>query len=243
MIIYPAIDLRGGKVVRLREGDPNRQTTFSDDPIATAQQWLDEGATWLHIVNLDGAFAEANSNSQILEAIAQLDVKIQFGGGLRDLSAIEQALNSGADRVVIGTLAIKEPEIVGQTVEHFGADAICVALDARDGKITTHGWQEVTEQTPLEIGQHMTEVGVQHALFTDVQRDGGLSGVNIEATVYLAQETGLQVIASGGISSLDDIRELAESGHIAGVVTGMALYEKKFSLQEAIEVANQLSVG
>ena len=243
MIIYPAIDLRDGKVVRLREGDPNRQTTFSDDPIATAQHWLNEGAIWLHLVNLDGAFAEANDNSQILEAIAKFDVNIQFGGGLRDLSAIEQALNSGADRVIIGTLAIKEPEIVEQAVELFGADAICVALDARDGKITTHGWQEVTEQTPIEFGQRMVEMGVQHALFTDVQRDGGLSGVNVEASVNLSKATGLQVIASGGISSLDDIRELSSSGQVAGAVTGMALYEKKFSLQEAIELANQTSVG
>lgn len=237
MIIYPAIDLRGGEVVRLKEGDPDQQTTFSSDPVATAQGWIDRGATWIHMVNLDGAFSNENDNVAILAKVAALDVKVQFGGGLRKLADIEAALEQGASRVVLGTIAVNEPEVVVQAVEQFGADAICVALDARDGKVTTHGWTEQTNVTPTELGAALAEKGVKHALFTDVSRDGKLTGVNIEATAALGRETGLQVIASGGVSRLDEIRELAASGDVAGAVIGMALYEELMTLEDALEAA------
>ena len=234
MQIYPAIDLRDGKVVRLQEGDPNQQTTFSSDPVATAQQWIDSGATWIHMVNLDGAFSDANDNGIILEAAAKLNAKIQFGGGLRSMKDIKQAVDSGASRVVLGTVAVKEPQIVLDAVKKFGTDAICVALDARDGVVMTHGWTAKTDVTPIELGRIMMEGGVKHALFTDVSRDGKLTGVNIEATVNLGRETGLQVIASGGVSTTHEIKTLAESGYVAGAVIGMALYEGKLKLEEAI---------
>ncbi len=243
MIIYPAIDLRGGKVVRLKEGDPNRQTVFSHDPLAAAQSWIDAGTDWIHMVNLDGTFADANDNGSILEAVARLPVKVQFGGGIRQMSDIETAFERGASRVVLGTIAIQQPEIVSQAIERWGADRICVALDARDGKVATHGWQQKTDVTPVEFGKQMVQRGGVHALYTDVNRDGGLQGVNVEGTVRLAEETGLQVIASGGVHSLDDIRQLKASGAVAGVVIGMALYEGKFRLEEALAIAGGDDAG
>jgi phosphoribosylformimino-5-aminoimidazole carboxamide ribotide isomerase len=240
MIIYPAIDLRGGKVVRLKEGNPNRQITFSDDPVTTAKQWIEQGATWLHIINLDGAFNDTNNNSRILEAIAKLNVKVQFGGGLRTLDAVAEALNRGASRVVIGTLAVQQPDCLDEAVRRFGSEAVCVALDARDGKIATHGWQNISEQTPLELGRLIAKKGIRHALYTDVKRDGSLAGVNTHDTIELARATGLRVIASGGVGHVDEIRELARSKVVAGAIIGMALYEGKLTLQDALSAAREV---
>lgn len=243
MIVYPAIDLRGGKVVRLKEGDPERQTTFSDDPIATAKMWLDQGATWLHIVNLDGAFSTANDNLSILRQIASLDVKVQFGGGLRTPEDIAEAINTGADRVVLGTIAIEQPEAVDTALSSYGAERICIALDARNGKITTHGWQQATEMTPVKFGGEMSKKGVIHALYTDVSRDGSLIGANVTETIRLGRETDLQVIASGGVSTVGEIHTLARSGAVAGAVIGMALYEGKLTLKEALMAARINNAG
>ena len=234
MIVYPAIDLRGGKVVRLREGDPNQQTLFSDDPVATAQSWIDQGATWLHMVNLDGAFDGENENLSVLEKAAKLDVRIQYTGGLRDMPALKQAWDTGASRLVIGTLAVRDPASVAEAVAHFGGDAICVALDAKDGMVVSHGWTESSAYTPVELGALLYRHGARHALYTDVRRDGGLVGANIEDTVKLARATGLQVIASGGISQLGEIERLARGGMVAGLIIGMALYTKRFTLAEAL---------
>lgn len=237
MILYPAIDLRNGRVVRLKEGDPNRQTIFSDDPLTTAKRWRDAGATWLHIVNLDGAFGQASKNLAIAEQIAQLDgIKIQFGGGLRQLQDVQTAINLGVSRVVLGTVALNHPEVVIDAVKEQGTEAICVGLDAKNGKITTHGWQTVSETTAITLGQQMKQAGVTHALYTDVSRDGLLTGVNVEETLTLAQQTHLSVIASGGVRHLDDIRTLAKTRRIAGVIIGMALYTEQFTLQEAFSV-------
>lgn len=240
MIIYPAIDLRGGKVVRLREGDPEQQTVFSDDPVTTAKNWEKQGAVWLHMVNLDGAFSEANANRSILaQAAEQTDLSIQFGGGLRSLADIESVLKQGARRVVLGTLALKNPDVVDAAIKQFGAEAICVALDARDGKVTTHGWTEVSELTPVDVGKAMADRGVRHALFTDVSRDGMLSGANTQATIELAEKTGLEVIASGGIRSIDELVQLAQSDSVAGAIVGMALYQGLFSLEAALSAINE----
>lgn len=237
MIIYPAIDLHGGKVVRLKEGKTENETVFSDDPLHTAQLWIDQGATWLHMVNLDGAFSKANDNLNILSQVSKLNIPIQFGGGLRSLENIEYALHLGAARVVLGTIAVEQPEIVFEALARFGADKICVALDARNGKVTTHGWTAESEVTPQELGQAMAKKGVVHALYTDVQRDGSLAGVNIHNTVQLAQETGLQVIASGGVSRTDEIQQLAQSQVVAGAIIGMALYTKQITLTDALLAA------
>jgi phosphoribosylformimino-5-aminoimidazole carboxamide ribotide isomerase len=237
MIIYPAIDLRGGKVVRLKEGDPTQQTIFSDDPVETARNWQAQGATWIHMVNLDGAFAEANDNGAILKQAAALGVKIQFGGGLRSLEDIGKALEQGASRVVLGTVAIQQPEIIEQAIAQWGAEAICIALDARDGQITTHGWQSASEWTPVSFGQHIAAMGARHALYTDVRRDGLLTGADVSGTIALGQETGLQVIASGGVQGLAEIRELAQSGAVAGAIIGMALYTGQITLPDALQAA------
>lgn len=237
MIIYPAIDLHDGKVVRLREGDLSQETVFSEDPAATAQFWIDQGAEWIHMVNLDGAFDAANDNIRVLETVAKLDVKLQFGGGLRDLGALGDALDAGASRVVMGTLAVKQPDKVVEAVARFGADAVCVALDARDDKVTTHGWTELSTESPVAFGGWLFTKGVRHALYTDVKRDGMLSGANIEDTIGLARETGLGVIASGGVSRAREIERLASSGVVAGAIIGMALYQKKLSLGDALRAA------
>jgi phosphoribosylformimino-5-aminoimidazole carboxamide ribotide isomerase len=239
MIIYPAIDLRGGRVVRLNEGRPDRETVFSDDPVAAVQRWIDEGAAWIHMVNLDGAFAEANSNGAILEKAAALGVPIQFGGGLRTLEDIDIAIQRGASRVVLGTIAVQNPALVQAALTTHGADRVCVALDARDGKITTHGWQTVTDMTPVELGRAMRVRGVVHALFTDVSRDGGMGGANLESTIALGRDTGLQVIASGGVANVDEIRTLAASGAVAGAVIGMALYRGQITLADALRAAQE----
>ena len=237
MIIYPALDLRGGAVVRLREGDPQQQFTFNRDPVDAARAWAAQGASWLHVVNLDGAFSEVNDNIAILELISLLGLSVQFGGGLRTLDQMQRAINCGASRIILGTVAVNEPQLVVEAVKRFGADAVCVALDTRDGHITTHGWQQATDTTPAQLGQAMAQVGLRHALFTDVSRDGLLSGVNIEATVQLARETGLQVIASGGMSTLEEIEALRDSKIVAGAVIGMALYRGQISLRDALIAA------
>ncbi len=237
MIIYPAIDLRAGKVVRLREGDPNQQTIFSHDPAATAQSWIDQGATWIHMVNLDGAFASDSANLSILEKVARLDVQVQYTGGLRDLAALKQAWDTGASRLVIGTMAVRDPASAAEAVAQFGQEAISVALDSKDGKVVTHGWTESSAHTAIEMGARLYRLGARHALYTDVRRDGGLSGVNIDDTVELARATGLRVIASGGLSQLSELEQLARSGLVSGAIIGMALYRKRFTLTEALNAA------
>lgn len=239
MIVYPAIDLRGGKVVRLMEGDPNRQTIFSEDPIATAKNWVEQGAEWIHMVNLDGAFGNSNHNLDILKQVTYLNVNVQFGGGLRSLDDIETALSLGAKRVVIGTLAAKDPEKVSEAIEKFGTEQICVAMDAKNGFVTTEGWTENTTLTPVEFGRLMKKRGVEHALYTDVSRDGSMLGVNIHDTVALARNTELKVIASGGVSKMIEIAELTKSGVVAGVIIGMALYRDEIGLDEALLAAKE----
>jgi phosphoribosylformimino-5-aminoimidazole carboxamide ribotide isomerase len=237
LILYPALDLQGGKVVRLRQGDRTRQTVYSDDPASVAERWRAAGAQWLHVINLDGAFSIANDNEQVVKQLVRCGLPIQFGGGLRSLDDVQWAFDLGVARVVIGTLAIEQPDIIDAVIEGWGAEALAVGLDARQGKVTTHGWQQVTDVTPADLGRAMAARGARHALYTDVSRDGELSGVNVQATVELARQTGLQVIASGGVSSLSDIMALHESGAVAGAILGTALYEGLVDLAEAIRLS------
>ena len=207
--------------------------------MATAREWIDQGAEWIHMVNLDGAFADANENLRILEAVAALNVSVQFAGGLRDIKAIGAALEAGAERLMIGTMAVRKPDLFVEVMRRFGSDSIGVALDSRDGMIATHGWQEISSRSAIEFGHWMRQRGARHALYTDVARDGMLSGVDIEGTIALASETKLHVIASGGVSDLSEIRQLAASGMVAGAVIGMALYRNRFSLRDAIAAAKE----
>ncbi len=234
--IYPAIDLRNGRVVRLQYGDPAKQTTFSDDPVAMGQKWIDDGAKWLHIVNLDGAFDEkGTANWQILPRLAQLEAKFQFGGGLRTLADVARVLDAGINRAILGTAAIENPDLVAQAVAQFGPERVAVGIDARDGAVKTRGWLKETAVSPRQLARQMKNLGVQTIIYTDISRDGVLTGVNVDATAQLAQASGLQVIASGGVASLDDIRRchaLAGQG-IVGVITGRAIYDGKIDLKKA----------
>jgi phosphoribosylformimino-5-aminoimidazole carboxamide ribotide isomerase len=252
LIIFPAIDLRDGKVVRLRQGDPAARTVFSDDPVAAARRWQSAGAAWLHIVNLDGALDyDTNAwdggvdgaadhlpvNLRVLAAIrSATSIPIQFGGGVRTVRDAALALELGAARVILGTVALDHPEVVSAVLERFGAERVVVALDARAGKVSTHGWQVVSTVEVLDAARRMRSMGVLRALYTDVVRDGMLAGVNVAATAELARSSGLRVIASGGVAALADIRALApySSDGIEGVVVGQAIYTGVLDLAAAI---------
>ncbi len=247
-IIYPAIDLRHGRVVRLRQGDPDAATVFSDDPAAAAQRWAAEGAAWLHVVNLDGALGRGTPADETPINLARLreirgavSLPIQYGGGIRTLDDIASALQLGATRVVLGTVAVRQPEIVGDAVREFGAEAIVVALDARDGYVAVEGWQTSTTIEAGQAARMMRDLGVLRLLFTDVARDGMLSGPNIEATEALATVGGLGVIASGGVATLEQVAALARrsTAGIEGAIIGQALYAGELALRDVLRVVNK----
>lgn len=242
MLLYPALDLKSSQVVRLQQGDLKQMTVYSTDPVATGRQWIEAGAQWLHVVNLDGAFALDNSNEQIVKQLATLGVPIQFGGGMRSREDVARAFDLGVRRIVIGTLAVDQPDIIGTLISDYGADAVSVALDAKNGKVTTRGWQTVSDVTSVELGQRLYALGLRHALYTDVIRDGELTGVNVAATVELAQQTQLNVIASGGVSGIEDIIALKATGQIAGAILGKSLYAGRLDLREALKIAAGQSV-
>ncbi|MCC7118440.1 MAG: 1-(5-phosphoribosyl)-5-[(5-phosphoribosylamino)methylideneamino]imidazole-4-carboxamide isomerase [Anaerolineales bacterium] len=233
--IYPALDLRAGQVVRLKTGDPNQQTTYGADPAETAARWLGTGASCLHVVNLDGAFGEDDATNQLaLKSILRLGAQVQFGGGLRSLESVAQALELGVSRIILGTLAIEQPEIVRQAVQKFGAEKIAVGIDARDGLVSVRGWKKDSLISSTELALQMRELGVKTILFTDIRRDGLGSGLNIQATCELAELSGLNVIASGGAQTLADIRAAKEAG-LVGAIVGRALYEGALDLKSALE--------
>ncbi len=243
MIIFPAIDLRRGRCVRLRQGDPSAETIYGDDPAAMAAHWVEQGAAWLHVVNLDGALGDrgaAAANLAALQAIRQrVPVPIQFGGGLRSLDDVAEALALGATRVVLGTIAVQRPDLVAAALQRFGAERIAAGLDARDGHVAIHGWQAGTAVPLLEAATALRELGVARAVYTDIARDGMLSGVDAAGAAELARRTGLAVIASGGVRDLADIRLLAREtpAGVEGVIAGQALYTGALSLAEALAVA------
>ncbi len=276
MIIYPAIDLRQGRCVRLRQGNPLAETVFGDDPAAMAQHWAAQGAEWLHVVNLDGALGATQAhlnalhrpshiliqhpgqnkpvtpteeleqnlpiNLRRLREIRQaVDIPIQFGGGLRTLEDIQLALELGADRVVLGTAAIDNPGLISEALLRWGPERIVIGIDARDGKVATHGWQTTSNVDAIELGHRMQAMGVKRVVYTDISRDGMLSGVNIEMTSRLGDVTGLKVIASGGVAGVADIETLKahEFYNIEGVIVGQALYTGALDLAEAIRIGHQ----
>jgi len=237
MIIYPAIDLRHGQVVRLKHGDPRQQTTYSDDPVETARRWAEAGASWIHVVNLDGAFGDeagAAVNRSLLQSLAAVGPRIQFGGGLRSIADVEAALSRGAARVVVGTLAIEQPDVLREAVERFGSERVVVGLDAQGGRVKTRGWQSDGGTDAITLGRQIRSAGVNLVVHTDIGRDGDLSGVNREASIDLARETGLQVIAAGGVNSIEDVLRLNNMAGIEGVIIGRALYTGAIDLRELL---------
>nr|MBI2904550.1 1-(5-phosphoribosyl)-5-[(5-phosphoribosylamino)methylideneamino]imidazole-4-carboxamide isomerase [Chloroflexota bacterium] len=228
--IYPAIDLRAGRVVRLAQGDPARLTVYGDDPAATAHRWRDEGAAWLHVVNLDGAFGEtADANGRALEQIVAVGLNVQFGGGLRDGAALRRVMQLGVARAVIGTAAVETPALVDEALAEFGAERIAVGVDAREGRVRLRGWAEESAVTALDLARRLRGQGVTRIIFTDVARDGMGAGVNVAATAELAAASGLAVIASGGVATADDVRRVREAA-LDGVIIGRALYEGHIDL-------------
>ncbi len=238
MIIYPAIDLRRGRCVRLRQGLPHYETVYADDPLAMAGHWLSQGARWLHVVDLDAAFDRPSANRQaIAEIVARSPVPVQLGGGMRSLAAVDAARALGVARVVIGSAAVSQPELVQQAIERHGAAAVAVGIDSRNGLVTVHGWQTTTDLPALELALQMKALGVTCIICTDVARDGMLQGPNLPFLQRIATNSGLEVIASGGVSSLDDVRALAAIRGIQGVIIGQALYAGALTLPAAIAAA------
>lgn len=236
MQLYPAIDIRGGRAVRLRKGDFAAETAYDDDPLDAAKRWVDGGAQWLHVVDLDGAKDGAQANAEHLRRIAALGVPVQTGGGLRSAEAVAAAFDAGVRRAIIGTAALEQPELVDELVERFGGERIVVSLDAKDGFVTTRGWVHTTDQRVADVATSLAARGVQRIVFTDVNRDGMGEGTDLTGMRELLALDAVDVIASGGIGQLGDITALVELGHprLDGVIVGKALYEKNFTLPEAL---------
>lgn len=237
MIVFPAIDLKAGQVVRLAEGDMTRATIYGENPAAQAGAFAKAGATHLHVVDLDGAFAGESINGGAVAAIlARFPGKVQLGGGIRNRASVERWIDMGVSRVVIGTAALEDPDFVREAAAaHPGQ--IVVAVDARDGFVATKGWAEVSTVSIAELGHRFEDAGVAALLFTDVGRDGLLKGCNVEATVALAAEVSIPVIASGGVADISDIHALVGKPGIEGVITGRALYDGRLDLAEALRAA------
>jgi phosphoribosylformimino-5-aminoimidazole carboxamide ribotide isomerase len=245
MLIIPAIDLKDGKCVRLKQGVMEEATVFSDDPGAMASHWVAQGARRLHVVDLNGAAAGRPRNERAIQAIAEAvggEIPIQLGGGIRDLDTIEKYLDQGIDYVVIGTAAVKTPGFLHDACTAFSGH-ILVALDAKGGKVAVDGWSKMTGHDVADLAKKFQDYGVEAVIYTDIGRDGMLTGVNIEATVALARELTVPVIASGGITNLDDVRALCEVEHegIVGAITGRAVYQGTLDFAAAQKLADELS--
>lgn len=233
MKIFPAIDLIDKKVVRLSQGDYSKKTLYSDDPLSVARSFIADGATHLHVVDLDGAKAGSPVNFEVIKNLKSLDMFVEVGGGIRDMQKIEAYQKIGVDRVILGTVAIKNFDFVVEAVKEF-KDMIAVGVDAKNEMVATHGWQEVSDTDSFEFCKKLYDAGVTSVIYTDIATDGMLKGTNLSAFKRLSEIKGLKVTASGGISSVDEIRQLKQMG-IWGAILGKALYEKKLSLAEAVK--------
>ena len=235
MILFPAIDIRGGKAVRLIQGDYEQETAYDDDPVVAATRWVDGGARWLHIVDLDGAKAGEPVNLEhVRRIIATVNVPVQLGGGLRDSKKVEEAFSSGAERVVLGTAAVRDPEMAEAIAAAHG-DRVVASVDSRSGKVAAEGWTESSDLDTTQVIEELTRRGVRRFVYTPVEVDGMMEGPDLDSLREVAQRTEGEVIYSGGIGSLDDLRALAGLGldNVEGVIVGRALYEQRFTVAEA----------
>ena len=240
MIIFPAIDIRGGKCVRLIKGDFNQETVFSDWPEIMAKKWQDEGGKYLHLVDLDGALAGKSQNLATVEMILKtVDIPVELGGGIRTMENIETVLDMGVSRVILGSVAVKNPQLVKDACKKYGSERIVVGIDAKDGIVAVDGWGVSGNVEAKELAKKMALGGVKHIIYTDISRDGTLSGVNAQATAEIARYSGVKVVASGGVSSIEDIKLLKqyEADGIEGVIVGKSIYTGSLSLPEALKIA------
>lgn len=241
MILYPAIDLKEGQVVRLRQGDMAQATVYGADPGAQALVFADQGFQWLHVVDLDGAFAGASRNAEAVEAIlARASMPVQLGGGIRDMRGVEAWLERGVSRVILGTAAVRDPSFVHEAARlHPGK--IAVGIDAKDGRVAVQGWAEVSDMTALDLARRFEGAGVAAIIYTDISRDGLLKGINIEATREMSETVDIPVIASGGLAGIDDVRALLkpENTRISGAITGRALYDGRLDAAEALALIRE----
>lgn len=235
--VYPAIDLKDGNCVRLYKGDMDAATVFSDNPAAQAKEFVDSGCTWLHLVDLNGAFAGEPVNGAAVDAILKAtDVPVQLGGGIRDIATMERWLEAGISRLILGTLAVKNPALVKEACTLFPGK-IAVGIDAKGGMVAVEGWAEASELEVTELALKFEDAGVAAIIHTDIDRDGTLTGVNAEASSALAEAVSIPVIASGGVKDIDDIHRVAQAGNLEGVVTGRAIYDGRLDLKDALKVA------
>ena len=234
MILYPAIDLKDGQAVRLVHGDMEQSTVFNDDPAAQAMEFVNAGCEWLHLVDLNGAFAGEPVNAAPVEAILKTcKVPTQLGGGIRDMATIEAWLDKGLTRVILGTVAVENPDLVREAARAF-PNQVAVGIDARNGRVATKGWAEETDVMVTDLAKSFEDVGVAAIIYTDIMRDGAMGGPNVEATEALARAVSIPVIASGGVSSLDDLKALKATNIISGAISGRALYDGAIDLSEAL---------
>jgi phosphoribosylformimino-5-aminoimidazole carboxamide ribotide isomerase len=239
MIIYPAIDLKGGRCVRLYKGDMNQDTVYNESPAQQAHEWARAGFSWIHVVDLDGAVQGAPVNGQAVRAIVDaVDIPVQLGGGIRTISQIGDWLEQGVSRIILGTAAVRNPALVTEACNLFPGQ-IAIGLDARNGNVAVEGWVEDSTIKAADLAKKFEDVGVACIIYTDIDRDGTGEGLNMDSTLALARATALPVIASGGVGSLEDLKHVYEAGKlgVSGVIVGKALYEKKFTPRQALAVA------
>lgn len=237
-IIYPAIDIRGGKCVRLLQGDYNQETVYGDSPVEMAKQWEEQGASWIHLVDLDGAKQGAPANHEIILEIARtVNVPVQVGGGIRNMEHVQMYLDGGVARVILGTSAIQDRPFVEEALSQYGGAKVAIGIDARNGYVATHGWLETSEVKAEQLAEELAKKGAETFIYTDIARDGTLQGPNIAEIVGLARNAEVNVIASGGVSEMNDLRNLAQyaAEGVCGAIVGKALYTERIKLVDAVE--------
>ncbi|KAA3615428.1 MAG: 1-(5-phosphoribosyl)-5-[(5-phosphoribosylamino)methylideneamino]imidazole-4-carboxamide isomerase [Calditrichaeota bacterium] len=246
MIIYPAIDLRGGKCVRLQQGEKKRQTIYNGDPVAVAQEFKDKGAEWLHVIDLDRVFDEETNNTKIIKRIVdEVKINVQTGGGLRTLGDIGRLLDTGVKRTILGTIAVRRPALVKKAINEFSSSTVALAIDARDGRVAVDGWERTSQLDALAFAKRMQDVGIELAIFTDIARDGMLTGVNINALKLFLENTDMQIIASGGVRDIRDIKKIQALGspQLNGTILGKSLYEGRIDLEDALKFVDKNNAG